>query len=76
MEVETGDADNDETILPRLTESTLNYIVQIDGDTEEDIKKINTLQDIDDDLQSQGGSKYRSTRTSRRRKNIKNYVND
>eukprot|EP00971_Amphidinium_carterae_P259749 5153752-Amphidinium_carterae.1 len=42
MEVEMGDSDNDETILPRLTEreSALKYIVQIDGDTKEDSRKI------------------------------------
>eukprot|EP00971_Amphidinium_carterae_P347979 6490255-Amphidinium_carterae.2 len=54
MEVEMEDADNNEdTNLLRLKESTLSYIVQIDGDMLEDIKNLNTLQDIDDDLQSQ-----------------------
>eukprot|EP00971_Amphidinium_carterae_P247521 4914834-Amphidinium_carterae.2 len=53
MEVEMDEAENNDDAISRLKESTLSYIVPMDGDTENDIKDLKTLQDIDDDLQSQ-----------------------
>eukprot|EP00971_Amphidinium_carterae_P262729 5212047-Amphidinium_carterae.1 len=38
--------------LPPLTEKTINYIIAMDKDTEEDRLCIQQVQDIDDDLQS------------------------
>eukprot|EP00971_Amphidinium_carterae_P047726 939926-Amphidinium_carterae.1 len=38
--------------LPPLTEKTVNYIIAIDEDTEEDRLRIQQMQDIDNDMQS------------------------
>eukprot|EP00971_Amphidinium_carterae_P348049 6490294-Amphidinium_carterae.4 len=42
-----------ENILPTLTSETLTYATQLDGDTEEEIRRLNEMQDFDDDMQSQ-----------------------
>eukprot|EP00971_Amphidinium_carterae_P095752 1894967-Amphidinium_carterae.5 len=49
----TKEIDNTmENILPTLTPETLTYVMQLDGDTEE-IRRLNEMQDVDADMQSQ-----------------------
>eukprot|EP00971_Amphidinium_carterae_P188513 3741888-Amphidinium_carterae.3 len=49
--------DNDIEMEITLTATTLNfslkYATHIEGDTEEDIRRLREMQDVDDDMQSQ-----------------------